>query len=140
MINFKKLENICASIIVLAFFLPWLDLGFISFSGYSLPNLANSMGSIAQSFDENTQSSNYGVYLVYLVPLLACLVLLFSYLNKPSKNISLASGFVNIIGFCYHLITQSDGSISMYGIGIWITLLASIVMVLSSLGYIKRTI
>ena len=140
MINFKELENICASLIVLAFFLPWVDLGFISFSGYSLPILVNSVGSIAQAFDENIQSSNYKIYLVYIVPLLACLVLFFNYLNKPVKNISLASGLVNIIGFVYHLITQSDGSISMYGIGIWITLLASIIMILSTLGYIKKTL
>jgi hypothetical protein len=139
MIDFKKLENICASVIVVAFFLPWADLGFASVSGYSLPNLVNSMAQLGQAFSDNSEAStNYSIYIVYLVPLLGILILLFGYLNKPIKNICLAACALNLGGFIYHLIAESGGEIGMYGIGIWITLLASIVMLLSTLGYIKR--
>ena len=140
MIDFKKLENICASVIVLAFFLPWVDFGFFSASGYSLPNLANSMSQLGQAFSNNSEaaSTNYFVYIVYLAPLLGALVLLFGYLNKPIKNICIAAGTINLGGFLYHLVIESEGKVGIYGVGIWLTVLASIVMVLSALGYIKR--
>ena len=137
--DFKKLENICASVIVMAFFLPWVDFGFFSASGYSLPNLASSLNQLGQAFSENGEAStNYFIYIVYLVPLLGSLVLLFGYLNKPIKNICLASGAFNLGGFIYHLVAESEGEIGMYGIGIWITVIASIVMILSTLGYLKK--
>ena len=140
MINVRKLENICASLIIAAFFLPWVDFGFFSASGYSLPNLASSMSQLGQAFSENSEaaSTNYFIYTVYLVPLLSALVLLYGYLDKPIKNICIAAGTINLGGFLYHLIVESSGEIGMYGIGIWVTVIASILMLLATFGYIKK--
>ena len=138
--DFKKLENICASLIIAAFFLPWVDFGFFSASGYSLPNLASSLSQLGQVFSENSESAstNYFIYAVYVVPLLSALVLLYGYLDKPIKNICIAAGAINLGGFLYLFFTASSVEIGMYGMGIWVTVIASILMLLATLGYIKK--
>ena len=138
--NFKKIENICAIAIIVAFFMPWISLGFISFSGYDLPNLASSLGEFGAAFleDSSGSSSASNAWLVYLVPVLAIAALGFEYLEKNSKNLFLASGIVNLIIFIYALV-QVEGEIGSFGVGLWLTLVASVVMLLATFGVIKHT-
>jgi hypothetical protein len=139
MVNFKKLENICAGVIIVAFFLPWLSIGgFMSFSGYDLPglaNLANEFGA-AMSDGEGSSSGANWLYVVYLVPLMAVGILLAEYLGHNNKSICIASGAFNIIGFIV-AVSKAEGEVGMFGIGLWITTLASIVIILSATGVIK---
>ena len=139
MLNIKKIENICAIIIIVAFFLPWVSLGFISFSGYDLPNLASFVNSFDAAFSENGESSGSAnsLYAVYLIPLLSISFLFMEYLGKESKKLCLTAGTLNVVGFLYILIFETEGDIGMMGIGIWITVLASVVMLLDAAGYLK---
>ncbi|SVC32954.1 uncharacterized protein METZ01_LOCUS285808 [marine metagenome] len=139
MLDIKKLENICAIIIIVAFFLPWVSLGFISFSGYDLPNLASFVNSFDAAFSENGESSGSAnsLYAVYLIPLLSISILFMEYLGKESKKLCLTAGTLNVVGFLYILIFETEGDIGMMGIGIWITVLASIVMLLAATGFLK---
>lgn len=139
MFDIKKLENICAIIIIVAFFFPWVSLGIVSFSGYELPNLLSALNSFASAFSENGESSPEGanyLYAVYLIPLLSIGILIMEYLGKESKNLCFIAGSINVIGFLYSLI-QTQGEVGLYGIGIWVTVLASIAMLLSAAGYLK---
>ena len=137
--NFKKIENICAIAIIVAFFLPWISLGFISFSGYDLPNLASSMAEFGAAFSDTPASSNGAhVWLVYLVPVLAIAALAFEYLEKDSKNLFVVSGFVNLAVFIIAMV-QVEGEIGSFGVGLWLTILSTIVMLLATFGVIKQT-
>ena len=106
MLNIKKIENICAIIIIVAFFLPWVSLGIISFSGYDLPNLASLASSFDAAFSENGESSGSAnsLYAVYLIPLLSISILFMEYLGKESKKLCLTAGTLNVVGFLYVLI------------------------------------
>ena len=142
MVNFRKLENICAAVIVVAFFLPWLSLGGImSFSGYDIPGIASMANQFetAMSGSESASSGASWLYVVYLVPLMAAGILLMEYLGNNSKQLCMASGAFNIIGFLVAVI-KAEGEIGAFGIGLWITILASIVIMLSSMGVIKNNL
>jgi len=142
MINFKKIENIAAIVMLVAFFLPWISAGGVfSFSGYELPNLAEMASGMSAAFSEDGAKSqtNYAVYLVYLVPLLALGVLATDYLKsdkKLSKYTAIAAGAFPILGIIYSIIRA--GEITGFAIGIWLTLLAAIVMLLAVFGVIKQ--
>ena len=102
MIELKKLENVSAIAIVVAFFLPWVNLGFISFSGHDLPNLWDAVNSLSNAFSE-TENVSAGVnyYLVvYLVPILA-LVSVFRVLRKTLQNFAIVISAINIVAFLY---------------------------------------
>lgn len=142
MIDFKKIENIAAIVMLVAFFLPWISAGGVfSFSGYELPNLAEMASGMSAAFSEDGAKSqtNYAVYLVYLVPLLALGVLATDYLKsdkKLSKYTAIAAGAFPILGIIYSIIRA--GEITGFAIGIWLTLLAAIVMLLAVFGVIKQ--
>ena len=140
MIDFKKIENICAIVLVVAFFLPWVSFGgMFSFAGYQLPNAAEGINAMAAAFSESGEvDTNYGIYLVYLVPLLAVGVLATDYLKSDEKvahYVAIAAGVLPLLGFLYML--QRNGMQGM-AIGIYLTVLASIVMLLATFGVIKR--
>ena len=140
MIDFKKIENICAIVMLVAFFLPWVSGGGIfSFAGYQLPNAAEMLTNLSAAFNESGQGDTYyAVYLVYLVPLLAIGVLATDYLKSEEKiahYVAIAAGALPVLGFLYMVI---DNGMQGMAIGIYLTVLASIVMLLATFGVIKR--
>ncbi len=140
MIDFKKIENICAIVLVVAFFLPWVSLGgMFSFAGYQLPNAAEGINAMAAAWSESGEAdTNYGVYLVYLVPLLAVGVLATDYLKSDEKvahYVAIAAGVFPLLGFLYMVI---DNGMQGMAIGIYLTVVAAIVMLLATFGVIKR--
>ena len=140
MIDFKKIENICAIVLVVAFFLPWVSLGgMFSFAGYQLPNAAEGINAMAAAWSESGEAdTNYGVYLVYLVPLLAVGVLATDYLKSDEKvahYVAIAAGVLPLLGFLYMVI---DNGMQGMAIGIYLTVVAAIVMLLATFGVIKR--
>ena len=140
MLDFKKIENICAIVLIVAFFLPWVSLGgMFSFAGYQLPNAAEGLNSMAAAFSESGEvDTNYGVYLVYLVPLLAVGVLATDYLKSDEKvahYVAIAAGVLPLLGFLYMVI---DNGMQGMAIGIYLTVVAAIVMLLATFGVIKR--
>ena len=143
MLDFKKLENICAIVIIVAFFLPWISMGgMISFSGYELPNLAEMASAMGAAFNENAakEQTNYAVYLVYLVPLLAIGVLATDYLKTDEKIahfVAMAAGAFPVLAFAYASFSSS-GVPEGLAIGIWLTLLACVAMLLTVFGVIKQ--
>ncbi len=140
MIDFKKIENICAIVLVVAFFLPWVSFGgMFSFAGYQLPNAAEGINAMAAAWSESGEAdTNYGVYLVYLVPLLAVGVLATDYLKSDEKvahYVAIAAGVFPLLGFLYMVI---DNGMQGMAIGIYLTVVAAIVMLLATFGVIKR--
>ena len=140
MIDFKKIENICAIVLVVAFFLPWLSFGgMFSVAGYELPNGAEGINAMAAAWSESGEAdTNYGVYLVYLVPLLAVGVLATDYLKSDEKvahYVAIAAGALPVLGFLYMVI---DNGMQGMAIGIYLTVVAAIVMLLATFGVIKR--
>tara|TARA_B100001113_G_scaffold309265_1_gene271828 strand:- start:1130 stop:1558 length:429 start_codon:yes stop_codon:yes gene_type:complete len=140
MLDFKKIENICAIVLIVAFFLPWVSLGgMFSFAGYQLPNAAEGINAMAAAWSESGEAdTNYGVYLVYLVPLLAVGVLATDYLKSDEKvahYVAIAAGVLPVLGFLYMVI---DNGMQGMAIGIYLTVVAAIVMLLATFGVIKR--
>ena len=141
MIDFKRIENICAIVMVVAFFLPWVSGGgMFSFAGYQLPNAAEMLTNLSAAFSESGQGDTYySVYLVYLVPLLAIGVLATDYLKSDEKvahYAAIAAGVFPVVGFLIGLI--NTGSLQGLAIGVWLIMLAAIVMLLATFGVIKR--
>ena len=127
--NFKKIENLAAIAIVIGFFLPWFSMGIVSFSGYDLPNLGN----FANAFREDPGEFN-AYWLVYIVPAGAVLALFADFQGNDAKMIYVISGIINVSLFLYAL-AETGGD--AFSVGVWITALASVIMVMSALGIIK---
>ena len=120
--NIKKLENICAVILVIAFFLPWVNLGFISLSGFNVAGIGGAS------------------FLLWVIPLLSIGVLVSEFMDldeKISTYIAYASGAVPLIYVLSRLISSGGEFFEAAGIGIYLTLVASVGMLLAAFGVIK---
>ena len=140
MLDFKKIENICAIVLIVAFFLPWVSFGgMFSFAGYQIPNALEGANQLLAIGNESGEvASNPEIYLVYLVPLLAVGVLATDYLKSDEKvahYVAIAAGVLPLLGFLYMVI---DNGMQGMAIGIYLTVVAAIVMLLATFGVIKR--
>ena len=121
--NIKKLENICAAILVIAFFLPWFSLGgLFSISGFNAAGIGGA------------------AILLWLIPLLSIGVLVSEFMDldkKISTYIAYASGAVPLIYVLQSLFSSVGDFFSTATFGIYLTLVASIGMLLAAFGVIK---
>ena len=138
MLDFKKIENICAIVFIVAFFMPWVSydtgLGTIQASGASIPGTVNNLVSLAG------ESAPWYVYLVYLVPLTAIGVLVTDFLKadeKIARIVTIVAGVLPLAGLIYVLIEAGSIAFSFLGIGMYLTILAAIAMLLAVFGVIK---
>lgn len=117
--NIKKVENISAIVLLVAFFLPWLNLGLVSVSGVGIIKLN---------------------FIVLFIPLLAVAVIVTDIMGSEtaSKWLSYAAGLVPFVWIILRIpFMGGDVFFAAAGIGIYLTLLASILMLLGAFKIIK---
>ena len=122
--NFKKIENLSAILMVVSFFMPWLSLGMLgSATGFKVA----SMGGAGT--------------LLFVIPLLAIVVLandVLSFLDvDKSKYLAYLTAVVPLIYIIYRLIKAGSSFFELASIGIYLTLIASVLMILGASGKIK---
>ena len=122
--NFKKIENLSAILMVVSFFMPWLSLGMLgSATGFKVA----SMGGAGT--------------LLFVIPLLAIVVLANDVLNfldvDKSKYLAYLTAVVPLIYIIYRLINAGSTFFELASIGIYLTLIASVLMILGASGKIK---
>ena len=121
--NFKKIENLSAVLMVVSFFLPWVSLGILSATGFKVA----SMGGAGT--------------LLFVIPLLAIVVLANDVLNfldvDKSKYLAYLTAVVPLIYIIYRLIKGGSSFFELASIGIYLTLIASVLMILGASGKIK---
>ncbi len=140
MLNFKKIENICAIVLLVAFFLPWVSFFGMSASGYSIPGIVSGLNQWGSSLSGEAASVPWQVYLVYLVPLTAIGVLVTDFLKTDemiARIVAILAGVIPIAGVIYMLI-ESGGEVFNYlSLGAYLTILAAIGMLLATFGIVK---
>ena len=121
--NIKKIENFCAVALIVAFFLPWMSMGFVSISGYKAATLGGS------------------ATLIFVIPLLSIVVLANDSMNflddDKSKYLTYATAGVPIVYILSRVINMGGDFFSGASIGIYLTLIAAVAMLLAALGKIK---
>ena len=162
MLDFKKIENIAAIVLLVSFFMPWLSVLFLgSMSGYEIPGAVTKAleglaamqtafsgfsldGSAPAPAEPAAVDVPFQVYLVYLVPLAAIAVLVADYLKldeKVARIISVVAGVIPVGGFVYGVIAIQDPEAKLaqasLEIGAYLMLLAGIAMLLATFKIIK---
>ena len=122
--NFKKIENLSAILMVVSFFMPWLSLGMLgSATGFQVASIGGA-----------------GT-LLFVIPLLAIVVLandVLSFLDvDKSKYLAYLTAVVPLIYIIYRLINAGSTFFELASIGIYLTLIASVLMILGASGKIK---
>lgn len=108
---FDKRQAACAAVIVVAFFMPWVQLFGLSGSGYSL-----------------SQFGSYG-NAAWLIPILAAATLFKTLTGTPSHLLALATGAAPFLGLAYAMTKVGRDLLHVMAIGFYVTLIAGAVLI-----------
>lgn len=114
-----RLENIAALGFVLFFFFPWISMGPLSVNGFG-----------AASHQP----------LFFLVPILGILIIAMRPICQMAivlKSLKLAAGFLPILGLVMITINGGSQALSLLGMGVWLTMIAAILIILGTLDKVQ---
>ena len=114
-----RLENIAALSFVVFFFFPWASMGPFSVNGFG-----------AASHQP----------LLFLVPLLGIIIVAMRPICQMAivlKSLKLAAGILPIVGFVIAIIDGGSQALSVLGIGVWLTVIAAVLIILGTLDKVQ---
>lgn len=118
--RFFSVEIVLALLLIIAYFLPWADLGVIKFTGWEIPKLQKTMTQVTNFFSRN-KSSVYTAYAIFIIPILSSLVIvLWIMLKKRMSRILLFLTSLIGIPLSIYLFFNlpKHGSTGMYLLGL----------------------
>lgn len=133
-----KTETILLAGLFVSFFLPWIDLGFMSISGYEIPNRISNLISLANTFSDSSKTPPIlmWAYIVYLIPLLSGLAIILNFNGKHTKDLSIGVGIFTLGLFVYSYLSlgkEFKNIFSVFSVGIYATLSFSVAIILFSI-------
>ena len=134
MLDFKKVENICAIVMLVAFFMPWVSFMGASVAGYSIVGTLNNLLAFGG------ESVPWQVYLIFLIPLAAVGVLVTDFLKtdeKIARIVAIVAGVIPVAGIIYVLIQSEGEGFKVLAMVAYLTVIAAIVMLLAVFGIVK---
>ncbi|MFT3994276.1 MAG: hypothetical protein QM660_08210 [Dysgonomonas sp.] len=129
--RYISFELLFALLIIIAYFLPWLDMGLIKAVGWDIPKLQKTITKVTNLFSRN-KSFIYQTYAIFGVPVLSAIsMLLWVMLKKKASRFFLYLS--SILGFVLSLYLYT--ALPKVGSGVYLltgsTLLSIIYLVLS---------
>ena len=122
-----KKTSVLSIILLIAFFLPWVDFSFITFSGYQLPKAIHQLSSLGGQ----ESPLIFLVYSVYLIPIISILNIatdlkLINF-NKSFKKFDFYLAVLVCVYMMYTALERSTNFFSFLGIGFFITAIVAII-------------
>ncbi len=99
--RYISFELLFCILFIIAFSLPWLDMGLVKIVGWDIPDIQKKLTKVTNFFSRNKESI-YTTYVVYLIPLFSIItVILWISLKKKTARALLF--FTGILGFIVSL-------------------------------------
>ncbi len=110
--RYLSFELLFAILFVIAFSLPWLDMGMIKIIGWDIPDIQKKLTKVTNFFSKNKESV-YTTYAVYLIPIFSIIsgILWLSLKKKASRVVLMITGvFAFIISLVLFYKLPKSGS------------------------------
>lgn len=99
--RYVSFELLLALLFIIAFFLPWLDMGLVKVVGWDIPDIQKKMTKVTNFFKlfSKNKESVYTTYIIYLIPLFSFIVMSLWLLAKPriARILLMVTGFFALI-------------------------------------------
>jgi len=126
-----KRTTVLSIILLIAFFMPWVDYRFISISGFDLPNSIVQLGSFFSMINESDTDFLIITYVIYLIPLFSILTITSQYVSIPfskyTKKLDYFLALIFSIIILLLLTKINESFFSFLGVGFYLTLIISII-------------
>jgi len=129
-VNFKKLEPVCAVVLLVAFFLPWVSIGgIVTLSGYNFTELVRTVNAMGVPTELNLNL----VYLIWLIPVSANAILYAEYSGRSSRVLSIVGGAIPLLVAGYAFIKLGFDMVDTMSIGAVLTVAAGLGLVIAAI-------
>jgi len=140
-----KFSTICSIGLVIAFFLPWIDLTAFTINGYEIPTALNKLSTVSKFFD-NSQSNDLNKIVIYvsicfyLIPIFSIIGIVrdlsFSYDRTgwlaEVNGFGLGFGAVMTLYYTFEIINKTTIYSVSFSSGLYLTALFSIIGFIST--------
>lgn len=123
--RYISFELLFALLFIIAFSLPWLDMGLVKIVGWDIPDIQKKVTKVTNFFSRNKESV-YTTYIVYLVPLLSIFSAV-SWLSLKKKSARVLLMIAGILAFVVSL--NLFYKLPKYGSGVYLLFATSILSV-----------
>ncbi|MDR1714944.1 MAG: hypothetical protein LBS20_03785 [Prevotella sp.] len=123
--RYISFELLFALLFIIAFSLPWLDMGLVKIVGWDIPDIQKKVTKVTNFFSRNKESV-YTTYVVYLVPLLSIFSAV-SWLSLKKKSARVLLMIAGILAFVVSL--NLFYKLPKYGSGVYLLFATSILSV-----------
>lgn len=123
--RYISFELLFALLFIIAFSLPWLDMGLVKIVGWDIPDIQKKVTKVTNFFSRNKESV-YTTYIVYLVPLLSIFSAV-SWLSLKKKSARVLLMIAGILAFVVSL--NLFYKLPKYGSGVYLLCATSILSV-----------
>jgi hypothetical protein len=126
-----KNRTLCSIVLLISFFLPWVDFTFFSFSGFGIPSSLNRLAMIGSMWNKTDYSQlNWG-YSLYLIPIFAILSTCSDLMNikqlKLFRNSDFKISIILITCLVIYYGSSYDNLFSVLSFGIYLSFLISFI-------------
>jgi hypothetical protein len=134
-----NVTTIMAIVLLVSFMLPWLKVGgLMSFEGYELPVKAEEAGFFSlETLRGGVNYKAYMAYILYLIPIASAIIIVQQIRDKAVTLWSFIAGGIPLLVAAMLLYKHGMGAFDRFQIGIYISVLAGVLMILDSSGMIK---
>lgn len=96
--RYISFELLFCILFIVAFSLPWLDMGLIKIVGWDIPDIQKKLTRLTNFFSHNKESK-YTTYVVYLIPLFSIItsILWIKMKQKTARILLLITGILGIV-------------------------------------------
>ncbi len=135
----RKIMLGLATLLLVAFFMPWVDAFIFSLSGFSLPGKMRQLINFAQEYGDGSSSGSFGVFLLnllYLIPLSAAYLIYLAWTRAKGflslRNMGLVTGAIAFVITAYLLLAYGRDVRPLLASGFWLTMLGGLSLLVAS--------
>ncbi|MBS1778055.1 MAG: hypothetical protein JST70_01945 [Bacteroidetes bacterium] len=132
---FQQTNIIFSGILLIAFFMPWVNLSFISLSAYEIPEKMRAINNGVNFFihGSSTMPYLYVAYALYLIPIFCLTTIIRGVAGYSTKAFSFIAATVAITLLVYAISLIGEVILKIATIGLYITSITSFILFFASL-------
>lgn len=135
--RFLSFELLLATLLIVAFCLPWLDMWGVKVVGWDIPDLQKKMTKVTNFFKFFSKNKEwiYSTHVVYLIPLLSSLVILtWLFLKKKTSRILLLiAGIFSVV-----VVINLFMKLPKAGSGVYLLAITSLISIIYSFIVLRK--
>lgn len=134
---FRQANVIFSGVLLIAFFMPWVNFSFFTLSGYEIPEKVKAINNVIDFFSKNNPilPNLYLSYALYLIPIFCTITIVRAIAGYGSSVFSFLGALTVIVLACYAYSQYGEVVVKAADIGLYTTVITAVILFFVSLPF-----